>query len=69
MPKPKRRPPRFALLAHLRRHLKVDPATLPVLEQTFSLYERPNLHLAIEELLRQTQATFRPVIRADDQSS
>jgi hypothetical protein len=44
------------ILKRLRRHLRVDPATLPVLEQSFAVYERPNLHLALEEVFRETQA-------------
>ncbi len=39
------------LLRRLRKHLGADPAMLPVLEQTFALYERPNLHLAVDEVL------------------
>jgi cell division protease FtsH len=50
MTKKKRPAKRFTLLTRLRRHLKRDPAELPVLEQRFDNYERPNLHLAIEEL-------------------
>jgi cell division protease FtsH len=49
----KRRAKRSALLARLAKHLKTDPASLPVLEQSFAAYERPNLHLAIEKLLRE----------------
>jgi hypothetical protein len=39
------------LLARLRAHFDNDPALLPVVEQEFALYERPNLHLTVEELL------------------
>jgi hypothetical protein len=39
------------LLRRLRKHFGTDPGELPVVEQTFSQYERPNLHLAIEEML------------------
>jgi hypothetical protein len=52
MTKKKRAAKRTTPLARLRRHLKADPAELPVVEQHFDTYERPNLHLAIEELLR-----------------
>jgi len=38
------------LLKRLRAHFRADPAKLPVVEQNFAFYERPNLHLAIEEL-------------------
>jgi cell division protease FtsH len=41
-----------SLLRRLREHFGRDPATLPVVEQHFDFYERPNLHLAIEEILR-----------------
>src|SRR5438477_453854 len=53
MPKKKRTAKRATPLARLRRHLKTDPAELPVVEQHFDAYERPNLHLAIEELLQE----------------
>lgn len=39
------------LLARLWAHFGQDPGKLPVLEQEFANYERPNLHIAIEELL------------------
>ena len=41
------------LLKRLRRHFGREPAELPVVEQSFAYYERPNLHLALEELLRE----------------
>src|SRR5258707_7217804 len=41
------------LLGQLRRHFKSDPARNPVVEETFDFHERPNLHLAIEELLKE----------------
>lgn len=53
MAKVKRSKKRAALLARLRKHLGMDPAKLTVLEQEFAVYERPNLHLAIEELLQE----------------
>jgi hypothetical protein len=43
--------PEPPLLARLRGHFACDPARLPVVEQIFRPYERPNLHLAIEECL------------------
>jgi hypothetical protein len=52
MAKKKHKPRRSGLLWRLRRHLGADPGKLAVLEQTFQAYERPNLHLAIEELLQ-----------------
>jgi cell division protease FtsH len=39
------------LLRRLRKHFNTDPADLPVVEQHFDLHERPNLHMAIEEML------------------
>lgn len=39
------------LLRRLRKHFDAEPADLPVIEQHFDLHERPNLHLAIEEML------------------
>lgn len=53
MARKKRAMRRSGLLWRLRRHLKQDPGKLAVLEQTFDAYERPNLHLAIEELLQE----------------
>lgn len=47
-----------ALLQRLERHFRNDPATLPVVEQHVAVYERPNLHLAIEELIRSIDAHF-----------
>jgi hypothetical protein len=46
--KTKSEPP---LLRRLRRHFGSDPAELPIIEQEFAVYERPNLHLALDELL------------------
>jgi hypothetical protein len=43
--------PESGLLLRLRDHYATDPGMLPVVEQSFQLYHRPNLHLAIEELL------------------
>lgn len=40
------------LLRRLRRHFGANPAKLPLLEQTYATYERPNLHLAIEDLAK-----------------
>jgi cell division protease FtsH len=42
------------LLRRLRKHFDAEPADLPVVEQTFDMHERPNLHLAIEEMLAGT---------------
>src|SRR5262245_36984807 len=53
MGKQKRTPRRSSLVWRLRRHLKVDPGKLPVLEQVFETYERPNLHLALKEMIRE----------------
>jgi hypothetical protein len=39
------------LLRRLRKHFGTDPAELPIVEQPFADYERPNLHLALQELL------------------
>jgi hypothetical protein len=35
----------------LKRHLSTDPAVLPVVQHELPLYERPNLHFAIDELI------------------
>jgi len=40
-------------LGRLRRHFKKDPSHNPVLEHQFEFHERPNLHLAIEDLLKE----------------
>lgn len=52
MTKKKRSAKRCGLQHRLQDHLKIDPALLPVVEQNFATYERPNLHLAIEELMQ-----------------
>jgi AAA+ superfamily predicted ATPase len=39
------------LLRRLSKHFDGEPADLPVVQQSFELHERPNLHLAIEEML------------------
>lgn len=49
------------LLRRLREHFQGDPAELPVIEQNFARYERPNLHLAVEELLNETERRTRLV--------
>jgi hypothetical protein len=43
--------PEPVLLARLRAHFDNAPALLPVVEQEFAIYERPNLHLTVEEVL------------------
>jgi hypothetical protein len=40
-----------SLFTALRDHFGADPSKLPVVEQTFQFYHRPNLHLAVQELL------------------
>jgi hypothetical protein len=40
-----------SLLRRLREHFGREPAVLPVVEQHFGFHQRPNLHLALEELL------------------
>lgn len=42
-----KRPP---LLRRLHSHLKADPAKLQIVRQDFGAYDRPNLHLALEEI-------------------
>ena len=50
----KKRPVRrTGLYWRLHKHLAQYPGKLAVFEQTFEAYERPNLHLAIEELLQE----------------
>jgi len=44
------------LFRKLRDHFGVDPAQLPVLEQSYAFYERANLHLAVEELSQSADA-------------
>jgi cell division protease FtsH len=51
MPKTKK-PKTPALFNRLRKHFGTDPAKLPVVEQKFQAYQRANLHLTVEELLR-----------------
>jgi hypothetical protein len=60
--------PTPVLLHRLRRHFDADPAELPVLEQQFGVHERPNLHLAIEEMLAEPghQADLMGVLTVED---
>lgn len=44
------------LLRRLKAHFRRDPAMLPVVEQLFDNYDRPNLFLAIEDLLRPAES-------------
>ncbi len=50
-PSRQKKTPEPTLLRRLRRHFRADPAALPVVERVFDFYERPNLHLAVEECL------------------
>ena len=36
----------------LKQHLSVEPAKSPIVHNDFDVYERPNLHLAIAEILQ-----------------
>jgi hypothetical protein len=51
-----------AVLSALRKHFGMDPATLPVVDQTFELYERASIHTTVEELLAGTNATLLNVV-------
>src|SRR5262245_3795895 len=57
-----------SLLKRLRTHFGTDPADLPVVEQRFDLYDRPNLHLAIQELLEEPgrKAELIGIVMGDD---
>jgi hypothetical protein len=57
MAKKKRAGQRSGLLRRLRKHLNQDPGQLAVLEQKFEPYERPNVHLGIEEILGEASRT------------
>lgn len=46
-----------ALLSRLAAHFGRDPATLPVVAQSFAPYERANLQLALDELLAEPGRT------------
>lgn len=48
------------LLKRLRDHLKLDPATLPVIEQRYDFYHRTNIHLGIETLSKSSSNTYGP---------
>jgi cell division protease FtsH len=47
----KRQKTASALLRRLRKHFDSGPAKLPVVEQAIAIHDRPNLHLAVEELV------------------
>ncbi|MBI1916857.1 MAG: 26S protease regulatory subunit [Planctomycetes bacterium] len=57
-----------SLLKRLRTHFGTEPAELPVVEQHFDVYERPNLHLAILELIEEPgrNAELVGIVLADD---
>jgi hypothetical protein len=59
------------LLRRLRKHFDAEPADLPVVEQRFDLHDRPNLHLAIEDMLasRGRQAELVGVLARDEYHS
>jgi hypothetical protein len=59
------------LFARLRTHFGTEPSRLPVVEQGFQFYHRPNLHLAIQELLAESgrDATLIGVIVAQEYQS
>ncbi len=60
--------PEPKLFRRLCEHFGGDPAKLPVVEQTFAPYERPNLHLAIEGLIAepQRQPELTGIVTLDD---
>src|SRR5205823_3255508 len=60
-----------SLLQRLRTHFGCEPAALPVLEQHYEPHERPNLHLALEELLEEPgrRAELFGVVVADEYHS
>ena len=64
----RRAAPEPALLRRLRAHFRADPARLPVVEQVFEGYDRPNLYLAIEECLAEPgrRAELFGVVGQDD---
>ncbi len=59
------------LLRYLRKHFDAEPADLPVVEQHFGVHERPNLHLALEEMLQSPgrQAQLVGVLPLEEYSS
>jgi AAA+ superfamily predicted ATPase len=59
------------LLRRLHKHFGTEPADLPVVEQNFDMHERPNLHLAIEEMLagKGRKADLVGVLARDEYSS
>lgn len=46
------------LLKRLKDHLKIDPATLPVIEQRYDFYHRANIHLGIETLSKSSSSPY-----------
>lgn len=60
-----------SLLKRLRTHFGKDPAELPVVEQRFDPNDRPNLYLAIQELLEEPgrEAELVGVVKAEDYRS
>jgi hypothetical protein len=58
-------------LKRLRKHFGVDPGDLVVVTQAFAVYDRPNIHLALEELLarRGTKAELEGIVAHDTYES
>ncbi len=54
-----------ALLNRLKDHFDSDPAKLPVIGQDVEIYDRPNMHLAIEELLGNGQSELVGIVDFD----
>lgn len=54
------------LLNRLRKHFGGDPAELPVVELQFQMHDRPNLHLAIEELTADSSVQLLGVVSHDE---
>lgn len=50
-PRRKKTPKGSELYAMLRSHFGTDPSHLPVIEQEFQEYHRPNLHLSLQEMI------------------
>ncbi len=46
------------LFVRLHKHFLTDPSKLPVVEQSFQLYDQANLHLTINELLANSNSTL-----------
>jgi cell division protease FtsH len=58
-----------ALFDRLHKHFKTDPGKLPVVEQSFQLFDSANLHITIQELVATSNSTLSGIVRSSQYES